>query len=225
MSLYLVATAIATLYANHSIEYAERQSYLLRLEQAQKAAALDRLNASLAVTSTTDWVTGIDNRRGFQTKLEEACRLAQRSQRPLALALIDIDHFKAYNDTHGHPAGDACLAAVARLLRTGIRAGTDTLARYGGEEFAVILPGADLALALLAGERLRQAVARAELPHGGGGNGPFVSISIGVASAGVGAGAGAGPAPVAARLLEAADQALYRAKKTGRDRVEAADCC
>jgi len=156
--------------------------------------------------SRTDDLTGVANRRCFDQWLE-ACLAGPE---PVALLMVDVDHFKAYNDAYGHVAGDGCLQEIATLLAY-LLAGTPArLARYGGEEFAVILPGEDGSGAAAIGERLRAAVRARALPHlpecGG-----LVSISVGVAAS------AAGAAPEA--LLEAADAALYAAKHAGRDRV------
>ena len=136
----------------------------------------------------------------------------------MSLLLIDLDHFKRINDTHGHPAGDRVLQLVADLLDQGLRP-TDAIARIGGEEFAVIAAGADLAQASLLAERLRSRVAsaspleigRLELP---------ISVSIGVASVWPAEGDATAMETAAERLYTQADMALYRAKRAGRDRVE-----
>ncbi|WP_432562033.1 GGDEF domain-containing protein [Kineococcus sp. SYSU DK003] len=168
-------------------------------EQAVSHAALALARAEavadLRRAATSDGLTGVANRR----TLDEA--LAQQDHTVWSLALIDLDHFKAVNDTHGHQAGDDVLRAAAAALSTTAREG-DLVARYGGEEFAVLLPGTDQAAALLVAERLRAAVAAATRPR--------VTCSIGIATA-------RGPRP-AVDVLAAADRALYSAKAAGRDR-------
>jgi diguanylate cyclase (GGDEF)-like protein len=155
--------------------------------------------------SRTDELTGVANRRCFDEWLRQ-CLAAPGT---VALLMVDVDHFKDYNDSHGHVAGDACLQEIASLLAY-LLAGTPArLARYGGEEFAVILPGEDGPGAAALGERMRAAVRARALPHLSG-SGKLVSISVGAAAAN-------GGSPAA--LLEAADTALYAAKHAGRDRV------
>jgi diguanylate cyclase (GGDEF)-like protein len=165
-----------------------------------------RLATELERRAITDPLTGLMNRGGYDAVLDRA--LAARGRDPgwLSLCLVDVDRFKRYNDTHGHPAGDAALQAVAGALGGAVRAG-DTAARYGGEEMALVLPGAAPGDALEVAERARRAVAALDLhPEG-------VTVSVGVAST-----YGACPAEA---LAEAADRALYRAKREGRDRVVA----
>ncbi len=219
--LLIMATTSAgafTLYANYAIEMNQRIAYLLTLERQLEAQALQQSNAVLSALSATDWLTGVGNRRAFDAQLAQAWSRAVASGAEagfgsLALIMIDVDHFKSYNDRYGHPAGDACLCSLVAMMREQLRAGQDVLARYGGEEFAVILPFADLDHATAAAERLRRAVEDLALPHGGTGAGDFVTISVGVATA--------APALQGTReaLIEAADRALYRAKRGGRNLV------
>ncbi len=164
------------------------------------------LTADMERRSLTDGLTGIANRRAFDAELARRLTEAARSGGTVALCLLDIDHFKAFNDTFGHQAGDEAIAAVARVLRRNCRGG-DVPARYGGEEMALVMPGADEAEAVAAAERVRAAVAAASA-------GPRpVTVSVGVAVA-------RGGTPE--ELLAAADAALYAAKRGGRDRVVAA---
>jgi diguanylate cyclase (GGDEF)-like protein len=160
--------------------------------------------------SRTDELTGVANRRSFDRWLDQA--LEERG--PIGLLMIDVDHFKDYNDGYGHVAGDACLQQVSALLAYLLAGTTARLARYGGEEFAVILPGADAPSAAAIAERLRAAVhARGfEHRHARGG---VVTISVGVAST-------AHAPREAAALLREADHALYAAKNGGRNRVRLA---
>ncbi len=218
--LLLVATTVAgaafTLHANYAIEMSQRTAYLLTLERQLAAQALQDSNAVLSTLSATDWLTGVGNRRAFDAQLAQAWSRAASAGgegASLALIMIDVDHFKSYNDRYGHPAGDACLCRLAAMMREQLRAGRDVLTRYGGEEFAVILPFADLEHATFAAERLRRAVEDLAVPHGGAGAGDFVTISVGVATA--------SPALHGTReaLIEAADRALYRAKHGGRNLV------
>ena len=174
--------------------------------------ALEEANGRLEVLSTTDPLTGLANRRRFAAVLAAEWSRAQRSDVPLGAVMVDIDHFKLYNDRYGHLAGDACLRRVAATLAAHVRGPIDVVARYGGEEFSAILPGADKAEALVVGERLRAAVADLAEPHVGMPLG-IVTISVGTAST----------IPTLEgnpeRLLETADAALYQAKQRGRNRA------
>ncbi|MBI4914068.1 MAG: PleD family two-component system response regulator [Acidobacteria bacterium] len=163
--------------------------------------------------SLEDGLTGIPNRRAFQGFYDFAWVQAARQQAPLSLALIDVDEFKAFNDRHGHQAGDDCLRKVAQTLARTLRRGADLVARYGGEEFAVVLPGTGLEGAREIAENLREAVASLWLPHGASSVAPTVTVSVGVATL------QPGPQESSPGLLEAADRALYRAKQEGRNRV------
>jgi diguanylate cyclase (GGDEF)-like protein len=175
-------------------------------------ARLLTMRDRLQKTAITDALTGLPNRRQFDETLAQEWRRAERAERPLALLMIDVDHFKSYNDILGHPAGDACLRVVAATLaRVGGRAG-DVTARYGGEEFAVVLPDTDLAGAQAYAGRVIEAVRELALPHPRRAD-RIVSVSIGVASE------IPSPAALPSSLIAAADAALYRAKAAGRDQM------
>ena len=160
-----------------------------------------------------DGLTGIANRRSFDEVLANEWSRCARSRSPLALLMIDIDHFKAYNDLYGHQKGDACLQSVAAALSGCMARPHDMVARYGGEEFVCLLPECDLAGARVVAERLRGAVLDQAIVHEGSSAAPVVTVSIGVAC-GVPE-AGADPAA----LVEQADAYLYRAKTAGRNRI------
>ena len=180
---------------------------------------LQRLNSELGRLSQTDALTGLANRRLFDQRLAEELARARRRGTPLALAIADVDHFKRYNDLHGHPAGDACLKQVAAVLRDTARRPSDLVARLGGEEFALLLPQDDAAAAAALAERCLAALDRAALPHGDSPVAPQVTVSIGVADL---AALALAPPPAegdASALLRAADRALYAAKQAGRHRV------
>ena len=208
------ATASFTLLNNFWMERARRQGYLLILRDRLRNEELTASNRFLAQQSATDPLTGVANRRALMQALATA--LAHPPPRPLLLLMIDVDHFKAFNDRYGHPAGDRCLQQVASALADELRAG-DCLARYGGEEFAILCtPSREEDAAKLA-QRLLDAVRRLEIPHLGPQAGPRVTVSIG--------GACARPDHDSAEsFIEAADRQLYWAKQAGRDRAILEDC-
>lgn len=186
-------------------------------EREAYAQALRDANAQLAHLSETDALTGIANRRRFDRALHDEWQRSSRHGQPLALLLIDVDHFKRYNDSRGHPMGDECLRAIARILRNCVRRAGDLVARYGGEEFALLLPHTDAAEAMALALACIEAVESAALPHPDSPLAPHVTLSVGVASA-----ASAGePSPTA--LLDAADSAVYAAKRAGRRRAVMAE--
>ena len=189
-----------------------RQAELVR-QVAEQTEALRQANEHLSRLSFADALTGLPNRRRLDEVLDSEWRRALRLQQPLAVVLADIDAFKAYNDTLGHPEGDRCLARVADILRRTTHRAGDFAARYGGEEFLVLLPGADAAAAAVFAEHLRAACEAAAIPHPASPLAPVVTLSVGVASRVPTADA----TPMS--LVAAADAALYRAKQDGRNRV------
>ncbi len=162
--------------------------------------------------ANTDGLTGLYNHRHLQERLQQEIERAGRYGRPLSVIMADLDHFKSFNDTYGHPRGDELLIAVAGTLRQLSRA-SDILARYGGEEFTLVLPETSAEKALVLAERVRQCVAALEVtgPLSRRGAETGVTLSLGVASLAAGS--------TKEELIEAADVALYRAKRDGRDRV------
>ncbi|NML26811.1 sensor domain-containing diguanylate cyclase [Zoogloea dura] len=184
----------------------------LEHEVAARTAELEEANLELARRSDTDGLTGLANRRCFDEALQGELSRACRARRPLALIMIDVDHFKQYNDYYGHLAGDDCLRRVAAVLEAGVHRPGDLCARYGGEEFAVIAASSDAAGMAVLAERLRAGVEQLEIPHAGSPCG-VVTASFGVAVL----------VPdsnkVAERLIRLADEALYEAKEQGRNRV------
>lgn len=165
-----------------------------------------------------DGLTGVANRRSFDQMFRQEWRRAIRTQEPLSLLLIDVDHFKAYNDTYGHQEGDDCLRAIAESLSAQAHRAEDLLARYGGEEFVCLLPATPLAQAHHRADAMRQAVIERNIPHKGSTTATTVSISIGVSCL------VPSLAFQADDLLRHADAMLYQAKHSGRNRVEAAAC-
>lgn len=189
-------------------EYSRHYAGLVRM-----SADLSVANAELWQLSVLDGLTGLANRRAFDTHLAEQIAIAQRHRRPLALVLLDVDHFKAYNDHHGHLAGDDCLTQVASALLGGCQRPADLAARYGGEEFALILPDTSLDGARHIAEGARAAINRLRIPHGCPPGGAQVSISAGVTVM------DGRPPCSAAELIAAADALLYEAKRRGRNQV------
>lgn len=177
------------------------------------AHALQAQAEMLRRLSLTDALTGLPNRRAFESALRQEWERATRTSRELGVLVIDVDHFKHYNDRFGHLAGDQCLVRVAVALRAALR-GIDTLNRYGGEEFVALLPETGLEQAFEVAERTRKALEAVRIPLAAGAPGApeIVTVSIGVACACP----RAGDQPAA--LIEAADTALYRAKAEGRNR-------
>jgi diguanylate cyclase (GGDEF)-like protein len=180
-------------------------------ERRQAELALRKANQELQRLSVLDSLTEVANRRRFDEYL--GLQLGMVGRPALSLLLCDVDYFKRYNDTFGHPAGDRCLQMVARQLSGALRHKNDLVARYGGEEFGVILPDTDLDGAHHVAETIRQALRGAAIPHAAGVGNGLVSLSIGIACA------PCGTAMTPAALVAAADAALYAAKQQGRDRV------
>lgn len=192
------------------VAHLQRRSDELKREVATRTLALAKANQDLARLARTDALTGVLNRRGFEEALGAHWqRLEQGQMASCALLLIDIDHFKRYNDFYGHPAGDGALAAVARVLSRQLETG-QILARIGGEEFAVLLVQEGDALRDTVAQ-LRAALARLDLPHHGVAEDARVTLSIGVSQM------RSPPDEDAVGWLERADQQLYRAKQAGRD--------
>jgi len=171
---------------------------------------LKRQRDLLEHLSSIDGLTGIANRRAFDEQLDHEWRRAGRTGEPLAVLMIDVDHFKSYNDSLGHGAGDDCLKLLATTLEQALHRPGDHLARYGGEEFVCLLPSTDIGGAEAVGEQLRRAVAALALPHP---HETAVSVSIGAAAAHPAEGDQSGG------LIELADGKLYDAKRQGRNRV------
>jgi diguanylate cyclase (GGDEF)-like protein len=166
----------------------------------------------LATLAATDSLTGLANRRRLDQVLRQEWARAQRNRKPLAVLMVDVDHFKAFNQRHGHAGGDHALREVAKTIEASIRRPADLAARYGGEEFQVVLPETDLAGARLLAERIRTSV-EALAPFADDAHSVTVSIGIGLS----------GPQHDLSSVLGAADEALYRAKAKGRNRVEGPD--
>jgi diguanylate cyclase (GGDEF)-like protein len=173
------------------------------------------VNTVEADLSATDGLTGLANRRRFDEALNSEWQRARRLDLPLAVAMIDVDQFKLYNDHFGHQAGDECLRRIAAVLRTCIHRSGDLIARYGGEEFVIILPGLSADKALILAETIRCAVQAEHLVHTKQSMTGVITASIGIAARSPESGQGADD------LLRDADKAMYEAKRRGRNRVVA----
>lgn len=181
----------------------------------EKTADLQDANRKLHLVSRTDPLTGIANRRHFEEHMTGEWRRALRQGGTIAALMIDVDFFKRYNDHYGHQAGDECLRAVAAVLRDSVTRAGDLVARYGGEEFVVVMPNATAADACAVAESTRKSVGELGLAHAASDVARHVTVSIGSNSMVV------RPGQSWQQLLEGADQALYRAKSAGRNRVRA----
>jgi diguanylate cyclase (GGDEF)-like protein len=165
------------------------------------------------VLASSDGLTQIANRRRFDEYLTEQWHKMARSQAPLSVLLCDIDCFKQYNDTYGHPAGDDCLKLIVKALTSAIYRSSDLLARYGGEEFAAVLPQTDLRQALNVAQRMQEAISDLKIPHSASAAGSYVTISIGIASL------IPSEQQPESLLLDEADRKLYDAKHQGRNYI------
>jgi diguanylate cyclase (GGDEF)-like protein len=210
-----VTSVLFTLMANHALERDQRRRYLLTLNQTYILKQLEEVRLSLQTLSRVDALTGLFNRRHFHDYLQQVWQRAQHSGDDLAIIILDVDHFKKFNDRYGHQAGDVCLTRIAQAMKGCLRQPGDLVARLGGEEFIAVLPQTNLTVAQAAAERIRQAVEALQIPHEDASTSAMVTVSVGVAS---------GPAQTSqpdARLITAADEALYQAKRAGRNRVVA----
>jgi diguanylate cyclase len=192
-----------------------RANETLELRVAERTQELEAANRKLAELSTTDQLTGLKNRRHLDQVLRDEVARCQRHRHALAVLLMDIDHFKRFNDSYGHQVGDDCLRAVAAVLQASLRSPSDCVARYGGEEFCMVLPETALEGAYTVAERVRSEVEAMRFEVDG--RAVPVTVSIGIATL---------PPQLAAgvpQLLQQADAALYRSKADGRNRVTVAD--
>lgn len=176
---------------------------------------LQRLRKELTELSFKDGLTGVGNRRMFDSILELEWSNARRNNQPLSVIMVDIDHFKQYNDRYGHVAGDDCLKRVGRRLNTAATRPRDFFARYGGEEFVVVLPESDQAAAALVAERCRDLVFKEQILHDASPVSQILTISVGVGTIIP----SHGDEPL--HFIAEVDRRLYRAKLNGRNRVVA----
>jgi diguanylate cyclase (GGDEF)-like protein len=189
---------------------------LMRTSLLALTQKLDAANKELVRISSSDGLTGVANRRFFDETIALEWRRARRHSNSIAMLMCDVDFFKLFNDTYGHQAGDDCLRKVATAISLNTERPSDFVARYGGEEFVVVLPETTIGGALMVAEKIRQAIRELNIAHESSPGGR-VTMSIGIASAAPGFD---NPPD---DLIHAADKALYRAKREGRDRVCRAD--
>jgi two-component system, cell cycle response regulator len=181
--------------------------------QIRKKRYTERLRDNVQMSiemAITDPLTGLYNRRYMESHLGSLLEQAVARKKPLTVLVLDIDYFKAVNDTHGHDAGDDVLREFAVRIKKSIR-GIDLACRYGGEEFVVVMPETDLTVATMVAERLRRRIATEPFPVQEGSRNIEVTISVGISAL--------GKDDTAATILKRADAALYRAKRDGRNRV------
>lgn len=197
------------------INLLQRDAAYRALRESQQQ--LQQINFELQRLTNTDGLTGIANRRYFDDYLGAEWKRARRDKLELSLLLIDVDHFKLYNDTYGHVAGDAVLRQVAQSLDASIMRPADLAARFGGEEFAMILPRTGIEGARAIGERICTVVEASQVPHERSTVGRWLTVSIGAASL------VPGEHQDIRELVETADRRLYQAKTTGRNRVISQD--
>lgn len=192
-------------------DHLERAAALLALENERQKLA--EANHALELLSSLDGLTGLANRRYFDTAFDREWQRAMRETEPISLFMIDVDYFKNYNDHYGHQAGDECLKHVAKALSDVLQRPADIVARYGGEEFIALLPGTHSRGVLQMAEVMRKSVVALQIPHMHSPIAAVVTVSIGLATV----------LPMLkhepTELIAAADQALYAAKRDGRNRV------
>jgi len=185
----------------------------IAIQQSELYQQLLTVNQKLAELANLDSLTKVANRRVFEEYLNREWRRMAREKTPISLILCDVDYFKRYNDTYGHPAGDRCLQAIANAIKAEVKRAADLVARYGGEEFVVVLPQTDAQGGFYIAESIRKRLSDLKLVNAGSKISEFVTMSLGVAST----------IPVreysSGKLIKIADEALYKAKEKGRDRT------
>lgn len=209
LGMLLALVMVYTLVSNFNLEIDERQRFLQAQRGIRLRAQLERTHDELRQVSRLDSLTGLANRRQFDADLAD-CAVRGCA---LGLIVIDVDHFKAFNDRYGHPAGDRCLQVVAGALQRALPPGRSKLVRWGGEEFALLLPEMDQAGCMAIAEHMRRCVQDESMRHEASATASVVTVSCGVTWL------PAAPPPRSLdALLAAADQALYQAKRAGRNR-------
>jgi diguanylate cyclase (GGDEF)-like protein len=193
----------------------------LLVEISMLYSRLARINEDLEEKANHDALTGLYNRGWFDAAYARECLVARHQEQPLSVLMIDVDHFKLFNDTYGHAAGDECLRRVANALQGCLRRQGDAVSRYGGEEFVVLLPGCATASAVSIAEAMRSAVRKLEIPAQSASGRVTISLGVFTAESGKSKAAKAAKSAQADDPLQCADANLYRAKAAGRDRVVA----
>lgn len=217
-NVLLLSAAGIALLTSYLLEGNERRSFLQTLLVQRQKAELEEVNAQLERLSVEDPLTGLANRRRFETILDEEWRRCLRQELPLAVMMVDVDSFKLYNDTYGHQAGDECLSRIAQELRLFARRPGDCVARYGGEEFVIVWPGAAAEEAYIEMQKLVIQIRSLRIRHHVSPVTDVVTVSAGIAACVP----GTHDSPY--RLVRDADMALYHAKRQGRNRcVQAAE--
>jgi diguanylate cyclase (GGDEF)-like protein len=209
------AAAVASLVVAYRNGIVDRRAFLASEKISAQTSALAHANEELQRLLELDALTGVYNRRYLDLSLKTRGEAAIADHAPLGVIMVDVDHFKIYNDKLGHRAGDDCLRDVAHAIVANVRAGTDIVTRYGGEEFAVLVPGLSLDDTQALGERVRAAIETLDIPHPHAGHAK-VTVSVGVAAS------VPETAEMLDRLINEADAALYRSKHLGRNRVTCA---
>lgn len=212
-TFWIVTLCVITALAGSLVVRLVRQRMKVELDLGRTRDELTGANERLAQLASYDGLTGLANRRAFDETLERDFAESCRSKQPLSLVMIDVDHFKQYNDLHGHPEGDRCLQQVARAIESAARRPLDFVARYGGEEMVMVLPNTDAAGAVVVAEMARSTVEAMQIPHS---TQPQreVSVSVGVATRTFD-----NDVQSVQALMQRADEALYQAKAEGRNRV------
>jgi len=213
MGLLVVVVALYTLISAFNLELDERQRFLQTERTQSLRQQQEQTNRELEDMSNVDPLTGLANRRRFDDFLDGLLRDPAFAGRGAALLLIDVDHFKAFNDRYGHPSGDQCLRHIAQSLKEALPQQDGLLSRWGGEEFAIVLPGVVPAQAMQAANAVRQAVQALAMRHEASTTSDHVTISVGVAMLGSN-----DHGDALKQALSQADQALYRSKQDGRNR-------
>jgi diguanylate cyclase (GGDEF)-like protein len=213
INLLAVSSAILALVSSYKAERNVRLSYLLYMREEYRGKTLAVQNRDLVQLSNADGLTGLANRRHFNTYFQAVWEHSRREQFAVSLLMLDIDHFKRLNDTYGHPFGDHVLIVMGKILRANIRAEEDMAARYGGEEFVILLPRQDARQARQIGERLCLEVRTTPMVTMGGEDTVYVTISCGIATS------RPDKEESLEELIARADASLYEAKRAGRDRI------
>jgi two-component system chemotaxis family response regulator WspR len=203
-------------HSNAYISRLQRDDAYRALRSSQMK--LEELNMQLLKLSNQDGLTGIANRRSFDERFTQEWLRAARNRHPISLIMFDIDFFKLYNDKYGHLEGDECLKRIAAKAQEIAGRPSDTMARYGGEEFVALLPETDSSGARVLAEKMRVEIEALHMPNPGSSVGPYVTISLGVVTVVP----EADSAPDTDSLIKLADDALYRAKNSGRNQVSIA---